>query len=83
MKNLKIIISVLLISLSNSAVSEEKMNACFITINSSEEKHQFKKSLSTGANAGKFEFHELAPDSDQHGWFENACSKKIRCDILV
>lgn len=67
----------------NFALAQDKINACFITINSSEEKHSFTKHLSTGKNAGKFEFHELVPDSGEFDWFENACKKNIRCDLLV
>ena len=78
----------LAIVVSFDAFSGEKMNACFVTINSSEEKHVFQQALSTGKNAGKFEFHELVPEnsseSDQRGdWFEQACKKNIRCDIMV
>jgi hypothetical protein len=62
----------------------DKMNACFMTINSSEEKHLFKKSLSTGDNAGKFAFHELVPeDAESQNWYDLACEKNIRCDLLV
>lgn len=68
------------------AVSD-KMNACFITINSSEEKNVFKKQLSSGKNAGKFDFHEFAPvGNNTNGnelWFKNVCDSKIKCDILV
>lgn len=65
-------------------LASDKMNACFITINSSEEKHVFKNKLSSGKNKGKFNFHELIPPSgEDHDWFKNSCSKNIRCDILV
>ena len=70
-----------------TAFSGGKMNACFVTINSSEEKHVFKQSLSTGSNAGKFDFHELIPEdpaeTGPQDWFEMACKKNIRCDVLV
>jgi hypothetical protein len=66
-------------------LDSDKMNACFITINSSEEREAFKKSLSTGKNKGKFKFHEFTPKTskDSDTWFEQACKKNIRCDILL
>ena len=71
-------------TLSISYGSDEELNACFITINSTEEKHLFKKQLSTGVNKDKFKFHEFIPSNpDNHNWFAEACEKKIRCDILV
>jgi len=61
-----------------------KKNVCFMTINSSEEKHLFIKHLSSGVNKGKFSFHELVDLNDQsYGWFERQCSKAPPCDILV
>ncbi|MBC74563.1 MAG: hypothetical protein CME64_00960 [Halobacteriovoraceae bacterium] len=69
--------------ISSIGFSSEKMNACFMTLNSSEEKHVFKQKLSTGENKGKFEFHELVPQNDEFNWFKLACEKNIRCDLLV
>lgn len=64
---------------------DDKMNACFITINSTEEKELFTKKLSQGKNKGKFNFHEIVPSDDKlrFDWFEQACKKNLRCDILV
>lgn len=64
--------------------TEDKMNICFVTINSSEEKEVFKDKLSKGTNKGKFNFHELVPFGEKEDdWFENACQNNIRCDVLV
>lgn len=78
------ILIVLVYSLQVFAIPEDqKMNACFITINSSEEKEEFKKALKSGPNKGKFNFHEFVPEISDANWFKKACEKKIRCDILV
>jgi hypothetical protein len=67
-----------------SSFAADEMNVCFVTINSSQEKNSFKKSLSSGENKGKFSFHELVPTGTQgEDWYDLACEKNIRCDLLV
>lgn len=82
--NMPAVISLFTLFFSMQIFANDKLNACFITINSSEEKHLFKKSLSEGENAGKFNFHEFIPDqASDNKWFQKACKQNIRCDILV
>ena len=66
-------------------LSFARYQVCSITINSSDEIETFKKFLSTE----DFDFVELLPfqvnakkDYDSH-WFNEACRKGYRCDILV
>lgn len=59
-----------------------KRVACFITINSSDEKGVFTKYL----NPAEWDLVELtAPTSNgsKNGWFGEACKKNIQCDINV
>ena len=65
-------------------VSEAKYQVCSITINSSDEIEMFRKNL----NPQDFNFVELVPLSDpspsnNSHWFNTACRRGHRCDILV
>ena len=68
-----------------SPLTLAKYQVCSITINSSDEINTFKEFLSPN----DFDFVELLPsqinekqDHSSH-WFNNACEKNYRCDILV
>ena len=56
--------------------------ACFLTLNSTEEKGVFAERL----NPAEWDLVEMA-NSDSHGnhenWFNRACASKIKCDIDV
>lgn len=59
-----------------------KKNLCTITINSNDEAQLFKKHLGTA----DWNFIELAPAGGENAaksWFNEACQKNIRCDVLV
>lgn len=60
-----------------------KKNACTVTINSKNEAEIFKKHLSPE----NWNFIELAPtdssDKTDKTWFNQACQKNIRCDLLI
>ncbi len=67
------------------ATAKEKRLVCSITINSDDEIKTFKKFLSSD----DFQFVELLPakknpekDHTSH-WFDEACQKNYKCDILV
>jgi len=67
------------------ALSLARYQVCSITINSSDEIETFKEFLP----AKDFEFVELLPSqvnpqqNHQSHWFDRACEKDYRCDILV
>lgn len=59
-----------------------KRVACFLTINSSDEKLVFTKYL----NPAEWDLVEVtapAGDGNKAGWFGHACAKNIQCDINV
>ena len=64
-----------------------KTNVCSITINSDDEIKAFKAALGTK----DFNYYELTTLNEQYGdklenrhdWFQYACSKQIRCDVLI
>lgn len=63
----------------NSELSlSDKKNICFITINSSDEKEVFKKSLPKD----QFNFTELVNPSNPQ-WFRSSCEARVSCDVLV
>lgn len=82
---MKLIFILLIISISSAFAIEEdeKLNACFVTINSSEEKQEFTKALNSPPNKGKFNIIELIEEDSSSDWFDKACEKKIRCDLLL
>ncbi len=58
------------------SIDKNKPTVCTITINSHDERQIFQSFLKDD-----FNFIELTSgDSD---WFQNACEKKIKCDVLV
>lgn len=78
----QLIIVILILIQSNYIFATSKKNLCSITINSNEEVELFKQYLSPD----QWNFIELAPDQNQpenKNWFQQACQKKINCDILV
>ena len=76
---------VLFLSLFYSSLALAKYQVCSITINSPDEIETFKQFLSPK----DFEFVELLPakvnPAQDHSsdWFNSACKKDYRCDILV
>jgi hypothetical protein len=58
--------------------SAEKKTVCSITVNSSDERESFRRSLP----ADKFQFVELV-ERGRPDWLASACREGIRCDVLV
>jgi hypothetical protein len=56
----------------------EKKTVCSITVNSSDEKDAFRRSLSPD----KFQFVELV-ERERPDWLASACRQGVRCDVLV
>jgi hypothetical protein len=56
----------------------EKKTVCSITVNSSDEKEAFRRSLPPD----KFQFVELV-ERGRPDWLASACQQKIRCDVLI
>jgi len=56
----------------------EKKTVCSITVNSSDEKEAFRRSLSPD----KFQFVELV-ERGRPDWLASACRQGVRCDVLV
>jgi hypothetical protein len=56
----------------------DKKTICTITVNSSDEKEVFRRSLSPD----KFQFVELV-ERARPDWLAAACQQRIRCDVLV
>ncbi|HEY2967345.1 MAG TPA: hypothetical protein VGK75_03170 [Casimicrobiaceae bacterium] len=61
-----------------STVHAEKKTVCSITVNSSDEKEMFQRSLPPD----KFQFVELV-ERGRADWLSSACRQGIRCDVLV
>lgn len=67
--------------------TDGRQTVCTITINSTEERETFQKSL----DPAKFKFVELTSfdggvktaDRAHSPWFANACKAKVQCDLLV
>jgi len=55
-----------------------KQTVCTITVNSSDEKEAFRRSLSPE----RFQFVELV-ERGRPDWLASACQQKVRCDVLV
>ncbi len=68
----------LLVVLWAQDASAEKKTVCSITVNSSDEKEAFRRSLPPD----KFQFVELV-ERGRADWLASACRQKIRCDVLV
>jgi hypothetical protein len=56
----------------------DKKTVCTITVNSADEKETFQRSLPPD----KFQFIELV-ERGRPDWLASACSRQIRCDVLV
>jgi hypothetical protein len=56
----------------------DKKTVCTITVNSSDEKEAFRRSLP----ADKFQFVELV-ERGRSNWLESACRQGVRCDVLI
>src|ERR1700687_4778217 len=56
----------------------DKKTVCSITVNSSDEKEAFRRSLP----ADKYQFVELV-ERGRSDWLESACRQGTRCDVLV
>src|SRR5437870_10231150 len=56
----------------------DKKTVCSITVNSSDEKEMFRRSLPQD----KFQFVELV-ERGRPNWLSSACHQGIRCDVLV
>ncbi len=59
-----------------------KKNLCTITINSNDEAEVFKKHLSP-ADWNVVELTPATPEGASKSWFNEACQKNIRCDVLI
>ncbi len=68
----------LLVVLCAQDASAEKKTVCSITVNSSDEKEAFRRSLPPD----RFQFVELV-ERGRADWLASACQQKIRCDVLV
>src|SRR5208283_2624265 len=56
----------------------DKKTICTITVNSSDEKEQFRRNLPPD----RFQFVELV-ERGRSDWLASACQQKVRCDVLV
>ncbi len=73
------VLAIALISgLGTSLAHAEKKTVCTITVNSSDEKETFARSLPPD----KFQFVELV-ERGRADWLESACRQGVRCDMLV
>jgi hypothetical protein len=59
-------------------VRADKKTVCTITVNSPDEKEIFRRSLPQG----DFQFVELV-ERGRPDWLASACSKGVRCDLLL
>ena len=62
----------------HNARADNKKTVCTITVNSSNEKEAFRRSLP----ADKYRFVELV-EKGRPDWLASACHQGIRCDVLV
>ncbi|MDQ6619786.1 MAG: hypothetical protein M3Z31_08835 [Pseudomonadota bacterium] len=60
------------------AAQAAKQTVCTVTVNSSDEKEAFQRSLP----ADKFQFVELL-EPGRSDWLASACRKAVQCDVLV
>src|SRR5438128_4793964 len=72
------LLTALLVAAWVPAVQAEKKTVCSITVNSSDEKETFRRSLP----ADKYQFVELV-ERGRPDWLESACRQGVRCDVLV
>src|SRR5438552_17402434 len=72
------LLAVLLVAAWTHEVRADKKTVCTITVNSSDEKEVFRRSLPPD----KFQFVELV-ERGRPDWLASACRQGIRCDVLV
>ncbi|NDP41418.1 MAG: hypothetical protein GZ089_01660 [Aromatoleum sp.] len=73
-----VLLSALLAALWAHDAGAEKKTVCSITVNSSDEKETFRRSLP----ADKYRFVELV-ERGRSDWLASACRQGVRCDVLV
>src|SRR5437870_7248785 len=72
------LLAALLVAAWTHEVRADKKTVCTITVNSSDEKEIFRRSLPED----KFQFVELV-ERGRPDWLASACQQRIRCDVLV
>src|SRR6266508_4366124 len=72
------LLAALLVAAWTHEVRADKKTVCTITVNSSDEKEIFRRSLP----ADQFQFVELV-ERGRPDWLASACSAGVRCDVLV
>ena len=65
-------------ALAAPAVHAEKSTVCTVTVNSPDEREQFRRFLPED----KFQFVELV-ERGRSDWLASACRQKVQCDVLV
>ena len=73
-----LLVTALLAAAFAPGVHAGKQTVCTVTVNSSDEKEAFRRSLP----ADKFQFVELI-EPGRSDWLASACRRGIRCDVLV
>jgi hypothetical protein len=73
-----VVLTALLAAAWTHDANADKKTVCSITVNSSDEKEMFRRSLP----ADRFQFVELV-ERGRPDWLESACRQGIHCDVLV
>ena len=73
-----VLLIALLVAVWAHDVRADKKTVCTITVNSPDEKEIFRRNLSRD----HFQFVELV-ERGRPDWLESACSKGVRCDVLL
>src|SRR5207244_9389118 len=73
-----VVAAALLASLCFHEAQADKKTVCTITVNSSDEKEIFRRSLPSD----EFQFVELV-ERGRPDWLASACRAAVRCDVLV
>lgn len=73
--------ALMLLTAGTATAFNSKKTVCTVTINSSDEADSFKRHF----NSNSWDFVELTDGftGDSNNWFEQACEKKVKCDILI
>ncbi len=70
-----------------SCPSTPSLNACYITINSDDEKKIFQKNLKSNPETKcaykHIELTDSITQANKNNWFEDVCSTGVQCDVLV
>ena len=74
----KLLLLALLASAGAHDANADKKTVCTITVNSSDEKEIFQRSLPRD----DFQFVELV-ERGRPNWLESACRTNVRCDVLI